>query len=1155
MSGSQVFGSLARLLKSSQRPRYVARNSRVLLSIVVPAFNVEKYLEKCLISLKCQELGEFEVIVIDDGSTDGTLNLAKKLSKSDSRIRVYSQNNAGLGAVRNRGIKLAKGKYLTFVDSDDFVPVDAYRKLVDSLERTGSDIAIGQLYRQSGNKLVYPRWSRELHAKDLLGIKVEDFPEILRDFYSPNKVFRTEFWKRQDLWFREGVLFEDQPVISQLLLQAQSVDVLSTLSYCWIVRDDNSSLSSDMYEPWKVQARVEAARLTRQYLDQFGNAQVLRAWQRIQTTMYLPSYIRNSVRYDGDAAEAVQELCKECLTLDELDTLVGIQASDRVLVSAALSLTAPELRHFVSHEYQALSRTERQVAGGALHFKSQTGQERLDQILEQPIPVSTLPVETGILDVRSEVDGLVVTGYTLRKYIAGSRKVEPPVIRLTSPSGEFVVGVVNSAPNDLVNRFHRDGFEDYSGTAWSCHFENASLNAAKRGTWILEVQGESAGDGALPRLFSSGPGTLEPLRVVHPVGERSVVLPQWVSGGQLQLEILDRSCVLVRVTSRRNGLEILVDAPKRESRLAYLVIRKGQSESVIPLNVSQVQGRSRGSALVPYSTEGALAVRYSDGSKLDVFHSRGVRLPLERGIITVGRRAGVHLKRDAFIVRELRKDRLDLIVELTDPLPKNALLVLVQGKSSIVGRRLSESQFAFDSRLLADDLPNKFSVYAQLQGNAGSKRLSGALKYGHDVSVREDLAFDEFVIRPISSASGATVEVRPLPYASESAEVYAREFSRQGITLRSNLVYLQCLRGGSAADSQLALRRSLARISPETKVVWGVASANSWTPAGDSRVVLGTAEWVEALLTAPLVCVNHELPNWFVRSEGQTVLQTYHGHPFKMMGISRWASQQRCPEDVSRNLARRENWTHLLSPSHRASQLYKREFPLEYELLEFGAPRNDELTGDLSALASNTRKALNLDSDKRFILYAPTWRDYSAASPWASGIPRFIEWDSLLAGLPEDVEVLFRGHHSQMHDAASTEFPARVHDVTAYPEINGLMALADVGIFDYSSVRFDFALVNKPMIAFVPDFDEYFSAGESLFPLSESVPGPIVKTQDELSAWLATTLASYAVVDNSSFNEEFSPWTDGRSADRLAEWVLTLPKLKESLVSATRDSV
>src|SRR5918999_4707877 len=117
------------------------------ISVVVPIYNVEGFLRECLESVAAQTVGDLEVVMVDDGSTDGSAAIAREFAERDSRFRLLSQPNAGLSAARNTGIEAAEGEFLAFLDGDDVLPPNAYELLLGALEQTGSDFASGNVRR------------------------------------------------------------------------------------------------------------------------------------------------------------------------------------------------------------------------------------------------------------------------------------------------------------------------------------------------------------------------------------------------------------------------------------------------------------------------------------------------------------------------------------------------------------------------------------------------------------------------------------------------------------------------------------------------------------------------------------------------------------------------------------------------------------------------------------------------------------------------------------------------------------------------------------------------------------------------------------------------------------------------------------------------
>ena len=144
---------------------------------------------------------DLEVVVVDDGSTDGTGELADRIAGEDDRVRVVHQANAGLGAARNAGTAVAGGELLAFADSDDLVLPGAYELLVGSLRASGSDLAIGAVERLRGTETFVTPLMRVNHEHPLTGVRIDEAPLLLADVFAWNKVYRRSFWDAHGLRF------------------------------------------------------------------------------------------------------------------------------------------------------------------------------------------------------------------------------------------------------------------------------------------------------------------------------------------------------------------------------------------------------------------------------------------------------------------------------------------------------------------------------------------------------------------------------------------------------------------------------------------------------------------------------------------------------------------------------------------------------------------------------------------------------------------------------------------------------------------------------------------------------------------------------------------------------------------------------------------
>ncbi|MDA5285563.1 bifunctional glycosyltransferase family 2 protein/CDP-glycerol:glycerophosphate glycerophosphotransferase [Streptomyces sp. Isolate_45] len=239
------------------------------LSIVVPVYNVELYLDECLESIAAQTFDDFEVVLVDDGSTDSSAAIAEAFAARDARFRLVLQKNAGLGAARNVGARHASegSEYLAFVDSDDTMPTDAYQRLIDALDETGSDFAAGNVerFRSVGKQQSWGH--RAAFAKTRLKTHISKFPALVTDRTAWNKVYRRTFWDEHGFQYPEGILYEDAPVSIPAHYFATSVDVISDVVYHWRVRETGErSITQRSTDPVSVIDRVTSVRLVREAL-------------------------------------------------------------------------------------------------------------------------------------------------------------------------------------------------------------------------------------------------------------------------------------------------------------------------------------------------------------------------------------------------------------------------------------------------------------------------------------------------------------------------------------------------------------------------------------------------------------------------------------------------------------------------------------------------------------------------------------------------------------------------------------------------------------------------------------------------------------------------------------------------------------------------
>ncbi|MFC9327024.1 glycosyltransferase family 2 protein [Kitasatospora sp. NPDC057015] len=238
------------------------------LSVVVPIYNVERYLQECLDSIAAQTFGAFECVMVDDGSTDDSAAIARTYAAGDPRFRLVQQDNQGLGAARNTGLRHLGGtEYLAFMDSDDTLPPGAYELMVSTLDETGSDFAAGNALRFRTAEHYQSHAHRKPFRETRLKSHVSEIPSLVTDRTAWNKVYRRSFFDEAGILYPEGILYEDAPVSVPHHFLAGSVDVLSEPIYHWRVRDaGDMSITQMKTDPKGLIDRVRSIELVREWL-------------------------------------------------------------------------------------------------------------------------------------------------------------------------------------------------------------------------------------------------------------------------------------------------------------------------------------------------------------------------------------------------------------------------------------------------------------------------------------------------------------------------------------------------------------------------------------------------------------------------------------------------------------------------------------------------------------------------------------------------------------------------------------------------------------------------------------------------------------------------------------------------------------------------
>jgi glycosyltransferase involved in cell wall biosynthesis len=218
-----------------------------IISIIIPIYNTEKYLEECLRSVQDQTISNFEAILVNDCTPDNSMEIANRVANKDPRFRVYEHDeNGGPGKARNTGIKVAHGKYLNFLDSDDFLPKDALQIMLNIATKNNADMVIGNMSWIYNHQL-YPVQYIHNHINFWKRFSQKNLRDLAANHYLSgsmcHRLIKKEVFIDGNIQFPEKVLHEDMPVTLETWFFCKKIVATDRFVYFRTRRDDLNNLS------------------------------------------------------------------------------------------------------------------------------------------------------------------------------------------------------------------------------------------------------------------------------------------------------------------------------------------------------------------------------------------------------------------------------------------------------------------------------------------------------------------------------------------------------------------------------------------------------------------------------------------------------------------------------------------------------------------------------------------------------------------------------------------------------------------------------------------------------------------------------------------------------------------------------------------------
>jgi len=1154
--------------------RYRDRFAPPVVSVVVTAAGRGDYLSECLASLTEQTQRRVEAIVVDHGGLDrGSVEARPRRTSGYPRVRLVPTEQPDIGSARNLGARHARGKYLAFVDADDTLPANALRTMVRTLERSGSDFALGAVHRVRLGRSSRPPALSQVHDLDRVAVTIEEFPTAMHDVGSFNRLYRRSFWLQRVGGYPEGTHYGESLATVTAFLRAASFDVLKAVTYRWHLRADRRSIVQGRTDREQLDDHLAVLERTWRLLTAEASSPVTAAWLGGVLDSQLAPYVDNASRADDAYRERLGRAARAFVDAADDQVWVQVRLHQRLRVWLASRAQWRALELCIEFFRLDGPLPPTRVLDGRVYAEPPPLPE-LDQLprdlLELPRRQTELSAciaharwheDTLVLDGWAFIRGLDLTGVT-------------PSLRawLSDPEGGATIPVdltMRRAPE--ANRWANQRHQDVEASGFTASLDANLLPppgpAVRTRFWQLQIRVEVYGvkrTGCVRSVLLNGIGhrmpvrelrdAQDPVRVVPLIHQRlGFCLQQRIepvradelhigADGQVRGQLsavgaLPAPLVRARATSAAGRVEAPLVAGGT-GRAAFALDLPGGHQDRLSWTFLAIDQRGKGYR-VGWPAEKQAGRAMGGGPH----HARWSRSPRGYCELATGFRA-VQISRVSLSESALAVEGA-LIGLTTDDL----------GEALLVGGRATVAVQAIEP-MGPDRARLVFPLTAA--GWTGSDRPLPPASY-RLLLPSWDLAFspaeDLFADLPIEGRTrvhGYTVARRPAktdlvvtlraPLAEDErgrlAQRRLADWYNDTEFRPTESVLLQSYRGEFATDSQRAIHDELRRQERELELLWGISDYSVDLPEGAVPLLIGSRAWYAAVGSSRYLCQNIDFDRFFRHRPYQRYLQTFHGYPFKSMGISLWRAQGKAESVIDAECERRNSaWDALLVPSDVCVGMYRSEYRYDGEILVTGYPRNDSLvSSDVAATREQVRARLGLAMDKTVVLYAPTWRDTVATGAWTAKLFDELDLQGLAEQLGDGFAVLLRGHNYNLREGGTANMAA-VLDVTSYPEINDLILAADVAILDYSSLRFDWLITEKPVLFFVPDLEDYLSARTVLFDYRSSAPGPLLRSTADVIAALRDLQAVSAehAAARRAFNDTFNGLHDGKAAKRVVD--------------------
>ena len=1133
------------------------------ISVIIPIYNVHEFLEDCIESVLAQTINHWDltddyqrnlqIILVDDGSTDDSGEIAKSYAAKYENVEYRYEENQGLGHARNYGCEFAEGDYIIFIDSDDIIPPKAYERMYRIALKNDSDLTIGSVWRFN-SKLT---WASNIHEIAFGGTKelthIKESPELFYDTTAWNKLIKFSFWKEHGFQFPEGILYEDIPVTMPMHYLANNVSIVYENCYLWRVRDGISKSITQTTDDLK---NVEDRLYVMGLVDKFFNENVTEEeLHRVKNLKWIKNdlmiFINKLKSMDIDESQEIIDLL-----LDYIDRNIDPKYFDEINEIEKL-----KYEYLFERDFDRLLKllNYEHVNFYTLNIHSK-GSDVVIEGDKDVFKTSSFIVNDFIKEgkkakyiqkVNLEEEALEVSGFVV---IPGLEAKEFKDV-------EYSFYLVNSENRKKIALRHE---QIYLGNINSYRLRFGKKFSYKAAGYTVFVPYE---------LIEDNEDFLGENKIIVVFKQRGVT--HNIFAGNAKKNVRSRSenrAILIGKTYMSIGYdknnEIIINVSKARHSYDRIEIEDDDlcifgpydgdvflhynksfisSESNIPFAYDDGNQCYRLDLDNIRSTEGQIL--YDNGESLVYKDKELLCLYSSKGQCVISSLLDHNIKINKFknfsLVSKIseRNNEIDIVsrlhsLDLGDRQLKSATLYFfldknqssypiaeaeIKDASTTQDKHIDDNAY-IDDKDSANDL-SEGNDFSSLNGentyelkfkfNMDNKIITENLYHGYfDLLIRYDFGdlvfstpihlLDEFkaVLKKrvfhytIYRGNAWTLRIRAKKkwnWWDGRPRIYTRAYRVfKHLPINKKRIMFESMWGAKYSCNPRYLYEYIDENHPDYECIWSLNDEHIPINGNGTRVRRWTLKYFYYLATSKYFVDNVNFNERFEKREPQRYVQTMHGTPLKTLGLDvpgdfpTKASEERFIERCSR-------WDYITVQSEYVEDIARSCFKFDKDFLRYGYPRTSMLyTMNNEEDINKIKERLNIPLDKKVILYAPTWRKKNK-------VEIMLDFQSFKESLSDDYILILRLHHLMFSADFAPIEDDFVYDLSRHDSIEELYLISDILITDYSSVMFDYSILDRPIILFAYDLEDYAEKLRGFYiDIQENKPGPILFSSKEV---------------------------------------------------------